>query len=82
MVKGPTSYGKNAYLSEISVDGQQLLDFEPGKMVYQTAGNLENVTATPFDSDAYVTTSQGDGYVLITVVSNDKQHASTYLVKN
>ena len=82
MVKGPTSYGKNAYLSEIPVDGQQLLDFEPGKMVYQTAGNLENVTATPFDSDAYVKTSQGDGYVLITVVSNDKQHASTYLVKN
>ena len=82
IVKTPVSTGKNPYLSEIKVDGQKLPDFEPGKMFYQTSGNLDTLEYTAYDPNANFKMVKGNNGVAILVVSENKRYAEAYFVGN
>ena len=83
-----TSPEKNAYLSDLSVNGTTIEGFNPNKFDYTLnvsagATNLPNLTAQKSNNDAYIDITQASslpGIASAKVISSDSSSTNTYTV--
>ena len=83
-----TSPEKNAYLSDLSVNGTTIESFNPNKFDYTLnvsagATNLPNLTAQKSNNDAYIDITQASslpGVASAKVISSDSSSTNTYTV--
>ena len=83
-----TSPEKNAYLSDLSVNGTTIEGFNPNKFDYTMnvsagATNLPNLTAQKSNNDAYIDITQASslpGVASAKVISSDSSSTNTYTV--
>ena len=85
IVRIPGSEGKNPYLMSLSVNSEELDDFEPGKFVYRLGMDAQELEQAQLyyqgGSGASIKEWSQDGVRYITVYSADWKKSSVYLLK-
>lgn len=85
IVKAPTSTGRNSFLKEIRVNGQQVSGFAADSYIYETELSAQELADAEITytapQTAHVYQSEADGKVFLTVFSGDYQRSNVYTIK-
>ena len=85
LVKTPQSPGRNFYLMDLTVNGEQVWGFEPGKTFYQIEASSSELKQAQIGyqagKGAVVSVAKEEGSVFVSVISADQKNAITYQIR-